>query len=333
VYGEIICLARKLRRRGNEKTGEFVILTRNLLILQSAHLQDPSDWIAIQQRIERDAPDIEVRIANNGQRNSVTARWQVQRPSLIFSPIYLVNFVPRGGAVFCGHVLGKDEQLRRLSSIGILTPRTTMLSPESSFDSNEWGDYVIVKANYLNSGKSIKLVRTIDVSTRYDELTALANDRFLVQPFIDHSEDGHPTHYRVLSLFGRALYCARVRWRNRRPPLNEIAADPLGIIASNGKTMGGQIRSICNESEIIALGERAHEAFPECPVLGIDIIRDIHSGRLYVLEVNSHGAVWHLSSPLAKTCDPEHVRELYGQFNALDRAADLLIQKTRAEAR
>jgi hypothetical protein len=44
------------------------------LILQTTHLQDPSDWIAIQQQIERDAPDIEVRIANNGQPNSVTAR-------------------------------------------------------------------------------------------------------------------------------------------------------------------------------------------------------------------------------------------------------------------
>jgi hypothetical protein len=30
--------------------------------------------------------------------------------------------------------------------------------------------------------------------------------------------------------------------------------------------------------------------------------------------------------------DPEHVRDLYSQFNALDRAADLLIQKTRAAA-
>jgi hypothetical protein len=312
---------------------EFAIFTRNLLIVQTAHLQDPSDWIAIQQRIERDAPDIEVRTADNGHRNAVTARWQVRRPSLVFSPIYFINFVPRGGAVFCGHVLGKDEQLRRLSSIGILTPRTVTLSPGGSFDPNEWGDYVIVKPNNLNSGKGVRLVRTVEVSTRYDELTALTNDRFLVQPFIDHSEEGYPTEYRVLSLFGRTLYCARNRWGKLRPPLAEIAADPLGIIASNTKEMGGRIRSICNDAEIIALGERAHEAFPECPVLGVDIIRESQSGRLYVLEVNPHGAVWHLSSPLAKKMDQKHVRDLYAQFNALDRAADLLIQKTRTEAR
>jgi hypothetical protein len=41
---------------------------------------------------------------------------------------------------------------------------------------------------------------------------------------------------------------------------------------------------------------------------------------------------WHFSSPLSKTFDPQHVRQLYAQFNALDHVADLLIQKTRAEA-
>ena len=306
--------------------------TRNLLILEERSLQDPSDWVAIKQRIERDAPDIEVRIANVGHSNSVTARWQVRRPSLVFSPTFLFNYAPRGGAVFSGQFLGKDQQLRRLSSIGILTPRTEMLSSGCSFDPKEWGDYVIVKPNNLNSGKGVKLVRTTEVSARYDELTALAADQFLVQPFIDHSEDEYPTAYRVLTLFGRVLYCARNRWGNVRPPLAEIATNPLGVIASNTKEMGGHIRSICNDAEIISLGERTHEAFPECAVLGVDIIRERQSGRLYVLEVNPHGVVWHLSSPLAKTFDPKHVRERYAQFNALDRVADLLIQKTRTSA-
>ena len=82
----------------------------------------------------------------------------------------------------------------------------------------------------------------------------------------------------------------------------------------------------------VALGERAHEAFPECPVLGVDIIRDIQTGQLYLLEVNPHGSVWHLSSPFVKKVDPEYVRARYAQFNALDRAANLLIQKTRSDA-
>jgi hypothetical protein len=324
-------------------------ISRNLLILQTVPDQHPSDWIAVKQRIERNAPDIEVRIADNRylqsvievgeagfanhrRRNAATAIWQVQRPSLVFSPVRLIDYVPRGGTVYCGHILGKDEQVRRLASIGILTPRTATLSSAASFKPTEWGEYVIVKPNNLNSGEGIKLVRTVDLSARYGELTAIANDRFLVQSYIDHSEDGYPAEYRVLSMFGRALYCARNRWAIKRPPLAEIASDPLGVIASNNATMGGQVRALCNDPEIISLGERAHQAFPECPLIGVDIIRDIQSGRLYVLEVNPHGSVWHLSSSLAKNLDPEYARARYAQFNALELAADLLIQKTRTEA-
>src|SRR6476620_8976367 len=144
------------------------MFARNLLILQSTWEQDPSDWITIQHRIEREAPDIEVRIANNGSANSVTARWQVRRPSLLFSPVRLFDFVPRGGAVFCGHILGKDEQLQRLASVGISTPRTAIFSTGDSFDPNEWGDFVIVKPNNSNSGKGVRLVRTDEVSAHCD---------------------------------------------------------------------------------------------------------------------------------------------------------------------
>jgi glutathione synthase/RimK-type ligase-like ATP-grasp enzyme len=243
-----------------------------------------------------------------------------------------MDYVPRGGAVYCGHILGKDEQLRRLSSIGISTPRTAILSPANSFSRKEWGKYVVVKPSNLNSGVGVKLVRTIELSARYDELTADFNDQYLVEPYIDHSEDGYPTEYRVLSLFGRALYCTRNRWGEKRPPLAKIAADPHGVIASNTKTMGGRVRAICNDPEIISLGERAHQAFIECPLIGVDIVRESESGRLYVLEVNPHGSVWHLSSPLARKMEPEHVQQLYTQFNALDLTADLLVQKTRSDA-
>jgi glutathione synthase/RimK-type ligase-like ATP-grasp enzyme len=102
------------------------------------------------------------------------------------------------------------------------------------------------------------------------------------------------------------LYCARNRWGVRRRPVAEIAADPLGVIASNNKQMGGRVRSICNDPEIIALGERVHQAFPECALLGVDIIRKSQTGQLYVLETNPYGMTWHFSSPLSKTFDPQH---------------------------
>jgi hypothetical protein len=305
--------------------------SRNLLIVQTIPDQDPADWVTVKGNIERKAPDIEVRISTNGQLSPRTARWQVSRPSLVFSPVRIADSL-RGGTVYCGRILGKDVQLRRLADIGIATPKTATFTSLRSYDPAEWGEYVIVKPNNANSGDGVKLVRTIDLAARHDELTAGVNDQLRVETYIDHSEDGYPSEYRVMSMFGRVLYCARNRWGARRPPLADIAADPSGIIASNGAAMGGHIRTLCNDPEIIALGERAHRAFPESPVIGVDIIRDSQSGRLYVLEVNPHGAVWHLSSAFARKIDPEYVRDRYAQFNALDRAADLLIERTRADA-
>lgn len=192
--------------------------TRNLLIVQSIPDQDPSDWVAVKGRIESRAPDIEVRIATNRQPNSATLRWQVRRPSLVFSPVVLMGFAPQGGTVYFGYPYDKHEQVRRLKLIGTPIPRTETLSPTGSFDPKEWGDYVIVKPSSLNEGIGIKLVRTVDVPARFDELTAIAPDRYLVQAFIDHCEDGYPTAYRVLSMFGHTLYCRSHRWGDRQPP-------------------------------------------------------------------------------------------------------------------
>lgn len=93
------------------------------------------------------------------------------------------------------------------------------------------------------------------------------------------------------------------------------------------------MRTVWNDAEIVALGTQAHSAFPECPVLGVDIVRDMDSGKLYVMEVNPRGDTWHLSSLLAKNFfTAEHIRDIYAQFAALERVAQLLIEKTRTEA-
>jgi len=144
-----------------------------------------------------DAPDIGVGILGNGQPNLSIEPWLAQRPSLIFSACALVDFVPRSGAVFCGHLVAKDEQMRRLASIGILTPKTAILSPNASFDPKVWGEYVIAKPNgNSHGGQKVKLVRTVDIRKRYGELAALTDRRIVVQQYIDHSEDGYPTHCR-----------------------------------------------------------------------------------------------------------------------------------------
>ena len=305
--------------------------TRNLLIVHTPPYQGLSDWQEVKQRIEARAPDIEVRIATNGSPNSVTGRWQIRRPSMVFSVSPLFQFKPKGGTVYSGHPMSKFEQIERLASNGFPVPRTARLTPDLVLDRETWGRYVVLKPWDGWMGEDVRLLRTEDVAAHYPELTFDGKRPMVIQPYIEHSEDGYPTECRVLSMFGRVLYCARNRWGAARRPLEEIASDPNGIIASNDKTFG-RVRTVCDDPEIIALGVRAHSAFPECPTVAVDIIRNADTGQLCIMEANPEGLSWHFSSVLSGTFTAEHIRDLYSQFNALDRVADLLVEKTRAQA-
>ncbi len=254
--------------------------------------QDISDWLNVKRRIDQQAPDIELRIAINGAPNSAIRRWQVSRPSLVFSPISLREYKPKGGTVYAGRGFSKLEQVERLARQGVPVPLTSQLTRELALDPAHWGGYVVVKPLRGSQGQEVRLVQARDVAARYDELTLNGTREMVVQPYIDHSENGYPTEYRVLTLFGKVLYAARNSWGKPRPALEEIAADPHGIIASNDKKVE-RVRTVSNDAEIIALGEQAHAAFPECPVLGVDVVRNSDTGKSCVLEVNPAGDTWH----------------------------------------
>jgi hypothetical protein len=306
---------------------------RNLLIMHSTVRQDISDWVEVIRRIEVRARDIEVRVATNGKPNSAIERWQVSRPSLVFSPFELRVYQPRGGTVYSGRRLNKLDQIERLNRQGVPVPLSSKLTPDLALDPARWGDYAVIKPLDGGKGQDVYLVQTGKVAARYAELTQNGTRDMLIQPYIEHTENGYPTEYRVMTLFGKVIYSARNSWAMpRTATLEEIANDPKGIIASNSRHCG-RARTVWSDAEIISLGEKAHAAFPDIPVLGVDVVRDAESKRLFVMEVNPTGDTWHLSSYLKTDPLPEqHRRDLYAQFGALDRVAQLLIEKTRAEA-
>lgn len=54
--------------------------------------------------------------------------------------------------------------------------------------------------------------------------------------------------------------------------------------------------------------------------------------RLFVLEYNSTGRIWHLSSEHGVGQQQDHGVDCYGQFDALNTIADALIDVTRQRA-
>ena len=107
-----------------------------------------------------------------------------------------------------------------------------------------------------------------------------------------------PVSYRVATLFGKAIWSWRVEASHERRALRgpDVFADGAtggGMsIVSTGQ--GCRFELNC-EPDVIALAEQAHGAFAEIPLLGVDIIREQPSGKLYVIEANSCGRTWHFS--------------------------------------
>jgi glutathione synthase/RimK-type ligase-like ATP-grasp enzyme len=100
-------------------------------------------------------------------------------------------------------------------------------------------------------------------------------------------------------------------------------------ICSSGKACTFQLN---NDREIIELAERAHAAFPQIAVLGVDIIREQPSGKLYVIEVNSTGGTWHFSSATGESIQRDAEINFESQFGGLRTAAQVLVEKTHQAA-
>jgi hypothetical protein len=159
----------------------------------------------------------------------------------------------------------------------------------------------------------------------------------LVQTLIDTG--AHPAKYRVLSLFGEALYSSMTKSAVPRVSLDatdeEIEAslidakNPKSTIAD---TTGERNRLVVDE-EVLALAKRVHAVFPRMPYLGIDILRRESDGCLFVLEVNAGGNTWHFSSRKDKHRGRLGGRQaMVDQFGAWTVAAKVLIQIAHTHA-
>jgi len=298
----------------------------NLVIVHTADGQDISDWVTVSGMIHERAPDIEVRIVNNRAANSATRKWQVRRPSLVFSPFHLITFRPTGGKVYAGRRYSKLEQYERLKAAGIPVPLTAELTANVELDPGIWGDHVIVKPSRGSFGEGVRLIRTSEVASRLPELLRGQRHPLLVQQFIDTGS--RPFQYRVLTLFGRPLYAQAIYAR-------EVSGADVPLAPSGSYELtSSRSRSshFIDDHDVLDLAARTYAAMPEVPVHGVDILRDGSSGKLHVLETNPGGNVWHLSSPVGKKAQELLNMNYYDQFDPLEIVADELIRRTRAEA-
>lgn len=300
----------------------------NLLIVHTPGEQDIADWQAVAAIVEDKAPDIEVGIADNTMRNLLLKRWQTTRPSLVFSAGILRKFSPAGGKVYAGKRMTKLQEVERFRAAGVATPATAEWEPGGDYPPEVWGERVIVKPFRGLRGSGIQLVATADLGRLWAGITEGGRRGYMIQQFVDTGT--RPEHFRIATAFGVPLYMTR---RLAAPAAEGDARSPhdprwrLVTNTSNDVTM-------VQDDEILAFASAAAMAIPEVPVLGMDIVREAATGRLFVLESNPFGQTWHLSSDTHAELRARTglALDYHGQLGALGRVADELIRRVRAEA-
>lgn len=306
--------------------------TLNLVFVHQPRKHSSFDLEAIALKIRSIAPEIKIFGVLPADTADVIPEKEWSRPTLTVSFGQVHNFIPRRGPVYENRFVTKLEQFKRFRSLGIDTPVTAPYTPGMILDPAQWGPFVMMKPSdpgLTSTGQNLFVFRTASLSGR-----RLPKDHpscrmpILLQQWIDTGE--HITSYRCLTLFGAVMYGA-VLWRaDPRPSLTSPDAMIEAMPAGSDRSM----TKVCDDAQILAFGARMAEAFPRHPILGCDLLREEATGKLYAIEVNAGGNVWHFSSPRTEPWRThDGTEKLKRKFSSFDVAAAVLARKTRQEAR
>jgi hypothetical protein len=296
------------------------------------------DLDGLAERVEKRAPDIRVGLAGKRKGEQWRLLAHALRPTLtvVFGELRRSRFLS-GRILHCAN-LPKHAELERLRAAGIPVPDWTVIRPGVQLDPAEWGPYVVVKPSVGAQGSDVRIRRTPRVRYQPPESLPLEHRArkgpLIAQRFVYTGP--WAVSYRVCTFFGRALYCWRVEQSHQKRPLGSrwhFAGDADGggiqIIAPSRTST----YRLVDDPDVIELAERAHRlAFPGYPYLGVDLLRDAENGRLFVIELNTGGHVWHLSSAVGLGIQCAQGIDFGAQFGALDRAAEQLVEVTRRHA-
>jgi hypothetical protein len=283
------------------------------------------------------APDIHTVVWKDGSNDWQRFPLDAAVPTMTFSPGPVRGRHPGRGVVFHGRSLPKSEEYAALERAGVPVPRWALLTRSSAPDLSAFDRYVIVKPDIGGRGADVKIKRKGRV--RWSEPTTdlvktVARDAcdWIVQEFIYTGP--HPISYRVTSFFGEPLWSWQVQADPRRRPLQhrfDFTGDGGGgmSIVSSGR---GSAFSLVKDPELWELARAAHRAFPDIPLIGVDILRDADTHRPFVIEANAIGWTWHLSSPTGRAIQEEFGFDLDATFQVRRRAAQILAEQVRRRA-
>jgi hypothetical protein len=304
----------------------------NVVLVGNESVGHMGDFQRIADYIREYAPQVRTFVWTD--RHYPLRRWTLAPlPTMVFSPVSISHLRLLRGRVFAGSPLSKSEEYTSLTAAGVPVPRYRMLTEaDPRPDVSGLGKYVVVKPDRGGRGAHVRIMRAS--RARWEPTTSRISgqsDALLAQEFIYTGE--RPISYRVTTLFGEVIWAIKVEADSTRAPLSgpEGFGETPGLsVVSNSK---GCVMSLMNDPDIIRFAEAAHRAFPEIPLLGVDVVRRQTDGQLFVVEVNASGWVWHFSSPLGLRAQAEFGFKFEEQFDGLRKAARILSDRALQYAR
>jgi hypothetical protein len=277
--------------------------------------------------VEECAPDIRAVVVRDRR-----LRWRAlalaRRPTLVWSITPLRRLRPWRGTICQGRNLSKAEEMAVLDAAGVPVPRWFLLERERDVtrEAAELGEYVVLKPNVGLRGALVRIARASRVcwKPKYAERGGL-----IVQEFVYTGR--WPASYRVTTLFGEVLFCARTEAPHTNSPLEHRDAwrGPGRPIAANSRD---GTWTLAADEDVLDLARAAARAFPDIGLLGVDVVRDADTGKCSVLEVNATGYTWHFTSERGRSIQRDNGIRFESQFDGVRLAARVLAEETRRRA-
>jgi hypothetical protein len=295
--------------------------------------ESADDFQHIARRIRKLDPSIGVTMVSDFLTSKMVPPEYLNLPMLV---IYLCNPPPSEFKVatkLAVKEMSKVEEYAHFKEHQIPCLPIERFKWGMELDQSIYGEWVVLKPeNKTSTGRDINMVPTKLLPTLrladFPENHLIREDSYLVQKLLKTGT--HPKHCRATIFLDEVIYSANGRLNFPYPPEDSDIKALLNIsVASNQHAR--RTAEMVKDPEVNELALKVAKTLPQNPLMAIDILRDEETGKLYVLELNLGGNVWHFSSKMVRNLpgyDSAARKKLVLQYNAWDRAAEALVSKT-----
>ena len=255
------------------------------------------------------------RLVHDWKPNWKHKLWSLGQPTVVVSMEPILKFKPEWATIWTQVPCDKAWECEQLERAGLPAPKWRAIQEGKTPDLSGFDDFVVTKPARSACGALVGIMRRNRVRWRPSEISKFKwqSNVVLVQEYIHTGP--WPISYRVGQIFGEPIYawrCVADRSRKSFDGTKRNSHFFAGrTIVSSGK---GCTFDMKVPNDVFELARLTHEAFPTVPILGVDIIRDHDSGRLYVIEANSMGDTFHLTSDTGRKISRESNFDWTAQF-------------------